>query len=525
MTATLVAGAPGVLSLAGLRGGSYERVSDDRSGRERSPEEQRTLNHRDADRFGVNIVEHYRDTVGASAYTPKTKRRNDWDRLKVDMATGAIDVLIAWSLDRMTRQAGEFAELADLCRAHGVLLLVDGRPYDMQNPDDEFALQLQVILAAREVGVLRKRTTRAQRASAEKGLPHGRVTWGYERVYDGGHLVGQRPDPVLGDVVREAFARFAAGESLRAIAADFDRRGVESPYGKCPDDCTRAHKRMGGKHSDGSWGTSGATKLRQVLMNGSYLGHRYYKGELLVADAWPALVDQITFDTVQNRIAYNRTNRTHDGSNNTKHLLSGLMRCGECGGPIMYQRLAPGREKRTTEVRLYTCRQRGCMGRQYDRVEAAVVRVVIKWATQPDVAARFAQGDGRRLVEATRQLKEIEARLSEAEDAMTVGTISAEAFGRMEAKLSPKVTELRNTVRVLSAPVPEVVRTMTGEDAAARWQSATLDQQRALIRAVFTDLRMLKVRGTGHERRAVGIAFRVRGDDRERVVMDDVTSD
>jgi hypothetical protein len=78
------------------------------------------------------------------------------------------------------------------------------------------------------------RSKRAAAANAAAGRPHGPVAYGYTRTYDPktARLVSQDPEPGEAAVMRELYDRLGRGHALRAVAADFEQRGVRTRTGK-----------------------------------------------------------------------------------------------------------------------------------------------------------------------------------------------------------------------------------------------------------------------------------------------------
>lgn len=139
------------------------------------------------------------------------------------------------------------------------------------------------------------------------------------------------------DIVREIFRRFAGGDTMKAIAADLNRRGIPSPGA-----AWRARSRPRGR-----WLVSA---LHALLHNEIYIGRRIWNRSQWIKDPdtgarrrverpeseWivqqvPQIVDERTWARVQSRF------RSSGGGRGGKprYLLSGLLVCGECGGKLV----------------------------------------------------------------------------------------------------------------------------------------------------------------------------------------------
>lgn len=136
---------------------------------------------------------------------------------------------------------------------------------------------------------------RASAAQAGRYLA-ARPAYGYRRAHaeevadprTGGVRVRRsgpiEPDPDAAPIVRELFARAAAGEALYALCRDLTARGVPGPRG-------------------GPWQVF---LVRGILTNPAYRGVVRHKGAEVARGAWPAIVDDEPWLTVQRRLA-----RTH----------------------------------------------------------------------------------------------------------------------------------------------------------------------------------------------------------------------
>lgn len=160
-----------------------------------------------------------------------------------------------------------------MCRRCGSLIHVTThhRTYDMQRPCDWRTLADDGVDSAYEVEKTSHRIRRDIRANALEGRPHGKVLYGYRRVYDSrtgrltAQVVDQSPQIAIssvcvgggtilavssytkGGVVDEAATRYASGESQRSIVSDFNSRGIPAPEGGPAHIAHVYHYAQGGK--------------------------------------------------------------------------------------------------------------------------------------------------------------------------------------------------------------------------------------------------------------------------------------
>jgi len=177
-------------------------------------------------------------------------------------------------------------------------------------------------------------------------------------------------DPELGPRVSQAFRLFADGASYAEIHA-----------------ATRLYK------SDSCYAS--------MLRNRSYLGVLKFGSEEF-PDMIPALVDQATFAQVQARIAAGAAYTPRPGSD---YLLSGLLRCGYCDGPM-----AGGVDRRNERRgyrawRYYKCDRKrrlgaaACPDQRHvgaDQLEDRVVNLVLDRILTPACVREIYEEIGRR---------------------------------------------------------------------------------------------------------------------------------
>jgi site-specific DNA recombinase len=478
-----------------LRAGLYTRVSADKSGVGRSPAEQEAQGRQDCEREGWQVDEVYCDNDrGASRYSKG--KRPDLARLKADVAAGKLDVLVAWEASRFQRDLAAYSELADLCRRHDVRWSYNGRLFDLDDADDEFQTGFDALLAQREAAVTRKRVKRALAANASAGRVHGKVQFGYRRIYDphSKALVGQEVDPVTGPVVTEVFRRVAEGESLRSLAAELNERGVPTPTGV-------------------DW--SGAL-VGHLLKRESYLGRRTHHGTVTAEGAWPALVDESTWHAVH--AARAALTPSVVGNATARHLLSGIVHCGVCGSRVAYD----PRSGRPGQNPLYACYAKKCVSRTASVAEDVVERLVIARLSRPDDA--LTTGDladtSQEVATAIEEARVLRERLAALEEDVVAGRLSGEAFGRMEAKIAEGIAAADDRARAaVAVDLPDVVRALTGEDVAARWAELPLEDRRTVVRTLLVDPVFVRKRGNADvPPDGLGLAFRWVGSDERQVI-------
>lgn len=319
----------------------YLRVSLDRSGTGKSPDQQHDEITAEAHRRGweVHSSPYRDDNRSASRYA--TKQREGFARLIADLDEGKFEagLLAIWESSRGSRRTGEWIDLIDLCRDRSVQIwvLTHNRVYDPSNARDRRSLREDASDAEYESDKTSERLQRDMRAAAKGGRPHGKNVYGYQRVYsvkpNGMRVLDQvveHPDQAW--VVKEAASMLLAGRSYYDIAATFNEKGIP------PRRPVRAEHRK----------TLGwtAPAVKQMLTMPVYMGKRVHnptEGEPATYDGiWPPLVDPELWEKLQAAMVSRGFK-----SNNwpAKHILSGIALCGVCGARMRVGRQNGGVQK------------------------------------------------------------------------------------------------------------------------------------------------------------------------------------
>lgn len=435
----------------GSRALIYCRVSQDRANG-RSVAEQEAEAREVCSREGWEVTYVVTDSVGASRHSKG--RRTGWEKARRLVASNEVDVLVTWEASRAQRDLAAYAELRDLCAETDVRWSYSGRTYDLAAADDRFRTGLDALVAEREADETAERVRRALRSNAAAGRPHGRRLFGYRRVYDEntGALIGQEPDPAEAPVVRAIFADYLTGNGIRTIARRLNENGTTTGTGA-------------------EWKDS---QVRRVLTNPGYVARRVHRGEVVGAGEWPPLVDVDTFDRAGARLASMRQRKTRQRS--TARLLTGVGRCGVCGGRLHALHDRRGRK-------FYECRAKFCVARDLTNLDAFVTAIVVERLSRPDVAEALTDATPPdATLEARHVAAELRARLDSAVVEFTAGNLTAATLARIEADLMPKIATAEQEARNALVPI-EIDVPATGVD--DWWDSLTLEQRREVVGALI----------------------------------------
>lgn len=441
-----------VLAFRGAMTGAreYLRISKDRSGRQRSNDEQQNDNRAAWPEFTWG--EHYSDATSASRYSKRP--RDDWPVLIEDLRTGRFgaDVLVLWESSRGSRKVGEWVELLDLCAEHGARIAVTEhhRIYDPAVPRDRRSLLEDAVDSEYESAKISGRVRRSLRANAVACRPHGPVLFGYRRVYDprSGALVGQEPHPVQAPIVRRVFDSYLSGQSRRSIAVALNHEGVRTNNG------------------------NGWTELmvKRMITNRGYLGRRIYNGDDY-GQGWEPIVDELTFEAVAKRLEATSWRRARQ----TSRLCSGLGRCGACSGKLEIKYRDP------THI-YYGCRNGGHAYRRADHLDRWVTAGVIKRLRLPDIDDVLGDHEDPRVSEARARRDRLRDELDDAMARWKADQLSVQAYAEMEAHLLPRITEAEREMR--RAVIPISIDVPPPERVPAWWDGLTQEIRREIVAAL-----------------------------------------
>jgi hypothetical protein len=152
---------------------------------------------------------------------------------------------------------------------------------------------------------------RQKQQRAEDGLPFGSRyrAFGYTRAFE------IQEDEAA--VLRDAFSRVAAGESVQSITNEWNTKGILTTAG-------------------GRW-RRGAVAL--VLKRPGYAGISTYDGQRVGATSYPSIIDEGIYEAAQQRM----TGKGNVGKNARTYLLSGIATCGKCLLPMYGNASSQGR--------------------------------------------------------------------------------------------------------------------------------------------------------------------------------------
>ena len=415
------------------------------------------------------------------------RQRSAYDALMALVDAKGTDRVVTYMTSRLWRSRRDRAEGIERLRAANIgVAAVKGPELDLTTAAGRMLAGLLGEFDTHESEVKAERVARAAQQRAEEGRPNGTIPFGWSRLYDRdsqGRVTAARDveNPEEAAVVREIVDRLLEGDSLKSITSSLNARGLKAPYG-------------------GSWLDS---SVRKLALRESNVGRRVYRGKVIGAATWPAIVDEAKHEQVAALVRDPSRVTTRGGAR--RHLLTyGIGECGICHGHL---RVAMKGKKNHLAHALYVCDAKGCVGRRQERVDALLDLTVVARLQRPDVFDLLGE-DPTELDQQRQHTQTLRSRLETAADDYAAGLITSEQLRRITAALRPQIEEAEQALRRAAGAGSRVIAEVAGDQAQQRWDSLPLERRRAVLAALQCRVVVLPTRqGKGFDPDSVDITF------------------
>lgn len=379
---------------------------------------------------------------------------------------GRADVVLLWKWSRLSRSRKDWAVAADAVEKAGGRIESATEAIDTSTSTGRLARGVMVEFAAFESERIGDVWREAHARRLAEGKPiNGKARFGY--TYDRVAKL-HVPDPVAGPILAEAYRRYNAGESFYALNAWIRDTGVPPAAGYGPQ-ASPWHART----------------LRRVLDSGFGAGKLLVKGEHL-----PGVHEPVITETEWAQYQRRRADRkTRPRSERSQYLLSGMIRCGTCGGPMQYS-ARPAREA-GPQIR---CRD-SVEARGHDRgITLAIHAENAVTAWLPHAAAQLEKTvDLTPTTTTADQLPRLERDREKTYDALTrlamrlaEETITQEVYDRASAQYDTRLAQLEREIasaqELAAAPTPTPDRALRLLD---DWDLLGVAERRAELRELL----------------------------------------
>lgn len=449
-----------------MRAAIYTRFSSDRQREASSEDQARNCRKRiDAERW--QLVEHFKDEAISGA----TSARPGYQAMLEAGLAQRFDVLLVDDLSRLSRDQVESERAIRRLEHIGVRILAVSDGYDSQSKGRKVHRGVKSLMNELYLDDLRDKTHRGLTGRALAKFSAGGLPYGYRSLpvleEARGSVIGyqRQAHPVHAPIVCEIFVRSAAGEPMKAIASDLNARGVPSPGA--------AWRRTSRRH-DGRWLVSA---LHAMLHNEMYVGRYVWNRSTWVKDPetgqrlrrerpeseWIihempelALIDVATWSAVERRLSARRCAFAGGRGGLPKYLLSGLLRCDQCGAAMILIGDKPRRYVCSTYHHggASACDMK--LGTQRDIAETRILAEIERDLLAPaaiELAVsemrRLWQEDGERpIVDASPELARLDRERGELERLVQGGTLSGSTAAPALERIETQRRSLHQTAQV-----------------------------------------------------------------------------
>lgn len=292
---------------------------------------------------GLEVAAYYAD----EARSGNDNSRPQYQEMLAAMDRSEFDGIVCDETSRITRNQSELYRLLEDLEYRD-RFLVSGNGIDTRNESAGITIAVLAAIDAQEGRKIAHRTFRALRERHKAGHSAGGKCFGYTSEQEGDYRK-RVIWPEQAAVVQEIFERYAAGESAKVIARDFNERGEPSPGSYWKNVKRRSigwsHTTLLGSHAKGTGILRNPIYKGEVIWNRRAgkkvpgtgkrkMNNRARADWISHQDESLRIVSDELFDRVQARLraARARTNPENRMGRPPRYLFSGILKCGSCGG-------------------------------------------------------------------------------------------------------------------------------------------------------------------------------------------------
>ena len=253
-----------------------------------------------AEKKGFNILHEYIDR----AMTGTNDNRPEFQRMIADSKKQNFKFVLVYKLDRFSRSKYDNAIYKHKLQENGVKV-ISATEAISDTPEGIMMEGLLEMFAEMYSKDLSQKVKRGMRENVLKGLTiGGKVLYGY-KVENKRVIINEEQAPA----VKFMFKEYANGTSKKDIVKQLNNMGYRTNAGQ--------------KFTINS--------IQDKLSNRKYLGE--YKNDYIDSkDYFPKLIDQTTFDNVQEKLKHNKR---YTSKPKEEFILAGKVFCGHCGASMI----------------------------------------------------------------------------------------------------------------------------------------------------------------------------------------------
>ena len=257
-------------------------------------------------------------------------------------AEGQIQAVLIYSPDRLSRNYAYQVVLMDEFTSYGIEVLFINSP-KADTPEEALLLQFQGMISEYERAMIKERSRRGKRFKAKSGVVNvlGGAPYGYRYIRktedaSAYYLINESQSLVVQEIFKQYAEEFL---SIGAITRKLNEQRVPTSKGisKWERSTVWAMLRNPAYCGKACFGKTEHTERQRITKplraKGGYVVqngcHKEKPREEWIEIPVPAIVDEVTFDIVQERLKSNKARSQRNTKVET--LLQGMMVCSECG--------------------------------------------------------------------------------------------------------------------------------------------------------------------------------------------------
>jgi len=372
-----------------IRVSTVEQASEDRY----SLKSQLEAIQRQCDLEGYTLFDIYADR-GISG-TSRDKRL-ELERLMKDAKAGNFDKVFVFRISRMARNTKDLLQIVDELQSYNVSFKSLSEDFSIETTTGKMIAQILASFSEYEANVIRDNTSEGLLQRAHAGLYSGPTPLGFDKTEQANEPM--KINSYEASIIQGIYDMYEKGNGFRSIANAMNNAGHQTKRGN----------------------PFSITAVKDILTNPLYKGDVRYRNHvdwnkkrrrgknpnpIIVKGQHEAIITEEQWERVN--LQLRQRSKTPKVLGNGSNILTGLLRCPECGGGAMAasnttNRLKSGEKKR---IRYYSCARFRSQGAtvchansvRADDIEDMVAENMMTLIDRPDVLKKVIDTANERL--------------------------------------------------------------------------------------------------------------------------------